>query len=100
MKRVLIASALVLGIFAVNAGTAMAGPEYQVSYNVPTTGDTATLLLTLGSLSSGGYYNISSISGNWDSHAVTGLSSYAGSDNLFSPTSSLRHILRMVAFHS
>lgn len=88
MKRGLLASALTLGIFVISSATAMAGPQYQVSYTVPADGDTATLLLTLGNLSNGTYYNISSISGEWNGYAVTGLSPYASSDNTFSPTDS------------
>ncbi|SIR58650.1 MULTISPECIES: PEP-CTERM sorting domain-containing protein [Acidiphilium] len=85
MKRILIASALALGLFTISAGTAMAGPEYQVSYKVPSKSDSATLFITLGNAASTTFFNISSISGTWDGHAVTGLSNYGGADNLFSP---------------
>ncbi|MGC8532726.1 MAG: PEP-CTERM sorting domain-containing protein [Acidiphilium sp.] len=85
MKRILVATALALGLFTVSAGTAMAGPEYQVSYKVPSKGHSATLFITLGNAVSPSFFNISSISGTWDGYAVTGLSTYGGADNLFSP---------------
>lgn len=71
MKRVLLASALALGIFAVNAGAATAG-VYNLSYTSAGTTTTATLT-TANTLNTLGGYSITGITGTYGSTAITGI---------------------------
>ena len=79
---------------------AFAGPTYNINYTV-SNGDTADFDVTLGTLATGGYYNVTGVSGIWDGFAITGLlpiNGYVGNDNLFNPSGTLASTPSYVTF--
>jgi hypothetical protein len=81
-----------LGVALLGAGgvsSAAAATVYEVSYAAPANGDTGDFFLTLGAPESGGFFDVTAVTGTWNGLAITGLlpiNGYAANDNLFSPT--------------
>ena len=83
---------------------AKAGPTYQVSFT-DTGGDSASFVLDLGTDLGGGVYDVSSITGTFldgtagaSTFTITGLSSYASSDNTFNVNGNVLDTIGYVTF--